>query len=491
MRAIQILFIVLFLSFFGASQVVFNTIKHDFGELESYSSRYVDIILENKGAKEAWVLSVKKPMEVAYIISNQIIPADSSTVLRFQVNPKQKGRFSYDIKVFTSNQDHATSIKLTGNIRDIQQDNTSSFTACPTFNDRPGGKNPNVFDLTVVTIDKESKEELSNSNVTLIQGGEAIWAKITDRKGKIKEDATLGLSYFYATHDGYYPAELGSYVNFKRNFIVIELEKDKTIIVEPPVVLEPPIIDTTVIAIVEPPVVIEETPEPPSEIEVIFEIETRLENELDPSDETAITSEAPPSFTDLDRNDFSEEFFNPVNVVFVLDVSSSMKQVDKIELMKYSLMQLTEMLRPQDKFSIVTYASDARVLLKPTSGREKDEIKDEIRALKAFGYTSGGDGIKLGFKTANRAKISNGTNHVIIITDGAFNRNSDDYKHYIKKYKRKGITMSVVGVRNKTVDEEDMKEAARLGGGHYVPIMKLSDAQHNLKQEIRLQSYKF
>ena len=51
--------------------------------------------------------------------------------------------------------------------------------------------------------------------------------------------------------------------------------------------------------------------------------------------------------------------------------------------------------------------------------------------------------------------------------------------------------MSVVGVRNKTVDEEDMKEAARLGGGHYVPIMKLSDAQHNLKQEIRLQSYKF
>ena len=64
-------------------------------------------------------------------------------------------------------------------------------------------------------------------------------------------------------------------------------------------------------------------------------------------------------------------------------------------------------------------------------------------------------------------------------------------KKYIKKYRRKGIIMSVVGVRNKTVDEEDMKEAAQLGGGRYVPVMKLSDAQHNLKQEIRLQSYKF
>ena len=472
----------------GNSQVEFNTIKHDFGDLESYSSRYVDIILDNKGSKEAWVLSVKKPMNVAYIISKQIIPADSSTIIRFQVNPKQKGRFSYDIDVFTSNQNEATKIKLIGNLRDIQQDNSSSFTDCPTFNDRPGGKNPNDFDLTVVTIDKDTKEELSNSTVTLIQGGQAIWVNITDRKGKIKENATLGLSYFYATHEGYNSAELGSYVNFKRNFVVIELEKDKTVVEEPPVVVVPPI-DTTTIAVNDPPVVIEEIPEP--EEEIIIEIETHLENEFEPEEETSIVVDAPPSFTDLDRDDFSEEYFKPVNVVFILDVSSSMKQVDKIELMKYSLMQLTDMLRPQDKFGIVTYASDARVLLKPTSGAAKDEIKDEIKALKAFGYTSGGSGIKLGYKTAKRAKISNGKNHVVIITDGAFNRNSNGYKKYIKKYRRKGITMSVVGIRNKTVDEEDMKEAAQLGGGRYVPVMKLSDAQHNLKQEIRLQSYKF
>ncbi|HIP32898.1 MAG TPA: VWA domain-containing protein [Crocinitomicaceae bacterium] len=489
MRILISIILVLF-SFFGNSQIKFNTIKHDFGDLEPYSSRYVDIILENYGSKEAWVLSVKKPMEVAYIISKQIIPVDSATVLRFQVNPRKKGKFSYEIMVFTSNQDEATSIKLTGNLLDLQQDNTSSFTACPTFNDRPGGRNSNDFDLTVVTIDKETKEELSNSTVTLIQGGQAIWAKVTDRKGKVKEDATLGLSYFYATHEGYYPAELGSYVNFKRNFIVLELEKDKTVIEEPPVAVIPPI-DTTTIAIAEPPVIIEEVPVPEEEIEIIIEVETHLEEELEPSEETTITVDAPPSFTDLDREDFSEEYFNPINVVFVLDVSSSMKQVDKIELMKYSLMQLTDMLRPQDKFAIVTYANDARVLLKPTSGAAKEEIKDEVKALKAFGYTSGGSGIKLGYKTAKRAKISNGTNHVIIITDGAFNRNSDDYKRYIKKYRRKGITMSVVGVRNKTVDEEDMKEAAQLGGGRYVPIMKLSDAQHNLKQEIRLQSYKF
>ena len=152
------LFLSIFVCSIGYSQIEFNAIKHDFGDLESYSSRYVDIILDNKGSKEAWVLSVKKPMNVAYIISKQIIPVDSSTIIRFQVNPRQKGKFSYDIDVFTSNQAEATKIRLTGNLKDLQQDNGSAFTDCPTFSDRPGGRNPNEFDLTVVTIIKRQEK---------------------------------------------------------------------------------------------------------------------------------------------------------------------------------------------------------------------------------------------------------------------------------------------------------------------------------------------
>ena len=474
MRTIHILFIFFLIPVWGITQVAFNSTRHDFGDLESYDLRYIDIVLSNKGQKEAWVLSVKKPREVAYIISNQIIPKDSTTVLRFQINPKEKGRFNYSIDVFTSDKGEATKIKLTGILRDLDVNNPSSFTACPTFSDRPGGGNPNDFDLTVVTIDKDSREELSNSNVTMIQNGRAIWENTTNRKGIIKEDATLGLSYFFAEHEGYYSAEKGQYVNFRRNHVLIELERDRTIVEAPPV-----LIDTTTLVVIEP------------EPEIIIEIETNEPDVEEAPPITTIETNVPVLLTDLDRDNFDEEYFNPVNVVFILDVSSSMKQVDKIELMKYSLMQLTDMLRPQDKFSIVTYATDSRVILKPTSGSEKEKIKNEIEELKAYGYTAGGSGIKLGYKTALTSKISNGTNHVILITDGAFNRNSDDYKRYIKKYLKKGITMSVVGIRNKTGDKLEMEESATLGGGRYVPILKLEDAKHNLKNEIRVQSYKF
>ena len=462
----------LFLCFLSFGQLKFSTTKYDFGDLEPYSARYVDIALENIGQKEEWILRVQKTMEVTYITSKQIIPVDSTTIIRLHVNPRKKGRFSYDVEIYTSDQDEATKVKLVGSISDLPQDGGNMFTACPSFGDRPGGKEPNGFDLTVVTIDKETREPLSKSKVTMLQGGQPIWTNNTDKKGKIKEEATLGLSYFYATHDGYNPTELGAYVNFKRNYIILELTRNE----DPPVIIE---VDRTTIAVVDPP------------DEIIIEIEEELEEALISSiDSTSIPEEVPTALGELDPDDFTEANFDPINVVFVLDVSSSMQQADKIELMKYSLNQLTDMLRSQDKMAIVTYANDARVLLPPTTGGNKTKIKEEVGKLKAFGYTSGGSGIKLGYKQAVKGKISNGKNHVIVITDGAFNRNSDNYKKYVKRYKKKGITLSVIGIKNKSTEEVKMRENAQFGGGRYIPIFGLADAQHNLKQEIRILTFK-
>lgn len=472
------LFFSFLISSFGFAQVDFSMTQHDFGDLEPYSARYVDLKLTNNGQKQEWLLTVKKTVEVSYIVSKQIIDMDSSIVIRLHVNPSKKGRFVYNIDVFTSDRAEAVSIKLTGNLSELPQDGSNMLSQCPNFSDRPEGRNPNQFDLTVVTVDKETKGPLSQSSVTLLQNGEPIWMKETDKKGKIVKDATLGLSYFYATHDGYFPAELGAYINFKRNYIVVELEKDATIVVPTP----PP----TDIAVVDPPEEIEIT----IEINEPKEVETHLEEELTTPDISTTQTDTPPAFHELDPEDFDEANFKPINVVFVLDVSSSMSGADKMELMKYSLYQLVDMLRPQDKIGIVTYSTETSVLLRTTNGDQKDEIKEVVRKLRPGGQTSGGAGIKAGYKLASRSTLTDGVNHVIVITDGAFNRNSDDYKKSVRKYKAKGINLSVVGIQNKEKEETEMRDAAKLGGGNYIPIFKLVDAQHNLKQEIRALTFR-
>lgn len=475
MRFFFLSFFFLCLQFTATTQVMFSTTKHDFGNIESYEPRYVDIILSNKGDKQEWLLSVKKPLEVVYIPSNQFIEKDSSIYVRLQVNPKTKGKFSYKVEIYTSDRNEPEIIKLTGSLNSVDENSSNMFTACPTFGERPGGKNPYGFDLTVITIDKETKEPLAKSDVTLIQSGQPVWTKFTDRKGKITEEASLGFSYFYARHDGYYPAEEGAYINFKRNQVILELERDPTA-------------NTEIIA--EVPKDEEEIEE--EEVEITIEIGEPLED-LSQKKDTAFIKEleVPESMSSLEDDNFDDELFDAINVVFVLDVSSSMNKGDKMELMQYSLYQLTDMLRSQDRMGMVTYASKAKVVLEPTSGADKAKIKEQVGALDAGGYTSGGLGIKLGIKQANKGFIKGGVNHVIIITDGAFNRNSSDYRKAVRKAKRKGIHLSVVGIKIKPISEENMKKAAKAGGGHYVPIHELSDAQNNLKQEIRALTYKF
>lgn len=461
--------ILLYGSFCTLSQLSFDKVKHDFGDLTAFSDRFVDVVIKNSGNKKEYILSVKKPKEVVYIVQKQFIEKDSSIVLRFQVNPSQKGKFNYTIDVFTSDKQEASQIKLSGNLKEIAPNETSAFTACPDFNQRPGGKNTNDFHLTVITIDKQTRGLLSNSSVVLLQNGQPVWDKKTNKNGEIIEESTLGFSYFYATHDGYFPTELGAYINFNRNYIVIELDQN------PAMCLPASILKDTIIT------------EPVAEI--TLDISESLEQELQ-NEQAETNIETPKELAALDNNNFDEQYFKPVNVVFVLDISSSMRQADKLELMKYSLYQLVDMLRPQDKITLVTYSSDSRVLLSTTTCADKEKINSAVASLEASGYTAGGEGIKLGFKQAYKAFIPDGANQVIIITDGAFNRDSDDYLKSVKKYHKKGITLSVVGVKNKDVDAEKMKKAAENGGGRYIPIHKLSDANSNLKQEIRLSAFR-
>lgn len=486
-----ILLVFCLFQFIGFGQMEFSLTKHDFGDLESYDNRFVDLEITNHGSKQGYILSVRKPSEVVYIQNHALIAKDSTVTVRFQVNPKQKGRFNYEIQVFTSDKGEATIVKLSGNLKSIGQNATSSLTACPDFNSHPAGRKANSFEMTVITIDKETREELSQSTVSMIQGGKIAWSSKTDKRGKIRKEGTIGLAYFHAKHMNYLPAEKGAFVSNERNQIIIELEKDPKKIDEPPLArqdeivieIEPTKPDTP--AVPETPVVtsneiVVETPVTPS---VSEEIEWSTE------ETTNLEVETPIALTEIPSDNFDESYFKPVNVTFVLDISSSMIHEDRLELMKYSLNQLSDMLRPQDKVTIVTYATDTKILLPTMPGSEKEAMQTIVGKLKASGMTAGGEGIKMGYKQAEKAFIQGGVNHVIIITDGGFNKKSEDFKKYIEEGKKKGIELSVVGIKNQEKDVASMKEIAALGGGTYIPIFKLIDAQENLRQAIRVLSF--
>ena len=118
----------------------------------------------------------------------------------------------------------------------------------------------------------------------------------------------------------------------------------------------------------------------------------------------------------------------PTNLVFLIDVSGSMQDENKLPLVQQSLNLLTDQLRSQDKVAIVVYAGNAGLILPPTSGTDKRKIKEAIDQLEAGGSTAGGAGIQLAYKVAKEHFIEGGNNRVILCTDGDFNigASSDD-----------------------------------------------------------------
>jgi Ca-activated chloride channel family protein len=175
------------------------------------------------------------------------------------------------------------------------------------------------------------------------------------------------------------------------------------------------------------------------------------------------------------------------NLVFLLDVSGSMNQPNKLPLLIRSLVLLTGQLNEQDSVSIVVYAGASGVVLKPTQGDEKTKIKQALVSLSAGGPTNGQAGIELAYNMAEQAFIKGGVNRVILATDGDFNVGITSHKRLIEliKHKRqKGIALSTLGFGQGNYNDHLMEQLADAGNGNYAYIDTIHEARKVLVDEM-------
>ena len=175
------------------------------------------------------------------------------------------------------------------------------------------------------------------------------------------------------------------------------------------------------------------------------------------------------------------------NLVFLIDVSGSMNASNKLDLLKKGLYLLVDNLRSKDKVSIVVYAGAAGVVLAPTSGKNKDKIKDAISNLNAGGSTAGGAGIELAYKLAKEHFIKNGNNRILLATDGDFNvgvSNENELERLIVEKRNDNIFLSVLGFGTGNLQDSKMEILADKGNGNYNYIDNILEAKKVLVTEL-------
>ncbi len=188
----------------------------------------------------------------------------------------------------------------------------------------------------------------------------------------------------------------------------------------------------------------------------------------------------------LKGKDISLENVPPSNLVFLLDVSGSMEDPNKLPLLKAALNVLVDRLREKDKVSIVVYAGAAGLVLPPTSGAEKQKIRDAIDNLSAGGSTAGGAGIELAYKIAEENFSKGGNNRVILATDGDFNvgaSNDRSMESLIEEKRKTGVFLTCLGFGMGNYKDSKLETLADKGNGNHAYIDTMQEAQKVLGTE--------
>jgi len=169
--------------------------------------------------------------------------------------------------------------------------------------------------------------------------------------------------------------------------------------------------------------------------------------------------------------EFEDEDRPPANLVFLIDVSGSMQDHNKLPLLRESLEMLVAELPAYDQVAMVVYAGASGLVLPSTSCKSKGEIRDAITRLQAGGSTN---------DVATENFIEGGINRVILATDGDFNvgtTNRGDLTELIEEKAKSGVFLSVLGFGMGNLKDATLETLADKGNGNYAYIDNINEAQ--------------
>jgi Ca-activated chloride channel family protein len=118
------------------------------------------------------------------------------------------------------------------------------------------------------------------------------------------------------------------------------------------------------------------------------------------------------------KDDWAEQEYTAKDIVFVLDTSGSMAEAGKMEKARAALLYGIRILRPQDRFNVVSFAGEERlmeqrIITADDLGRKRGE--DFVQSLRPVGGTNINQSLLAAmqqFESGNRPKI------LIFLTDG-------------------------------------------------------------------------
>lgn len=406
-----------------------------YGNTSPATEWVVDVHIQNTSGKKDFLLRHTFSHEYEVLFTSKTLLPDSSITMRVKFIPRMKGEYKENIELFFAGMNEPVILPVRAI---VDYKNPDDHIPCPDFGKLAADCcTDNMF--LVEVVDSKTFSPIVNAEVLISEEGKERMKLRTGSSGKVSQSIPISYYTIQAGAEGYTSGKVQSYINHRKSYFRIELDRNET---------------QTRAA----------------------EIATQLPARVSLDSSQVIEHVLP------------ESLFRPSNFVFLLDVSSSMSERDKLELMKKALSRLTAVLRPGDKISMVTYASRATVVLPTVSGDMKADVLGILNALTAGGSTSGAKGFDASYKMLKKSFIKGGNNQLIVITDGVFQpADQVEIEKLVRKSAKKKLTTSVVGIQCVSFAARKLSEISHAGGGSFLAIDDAED-MNILIDEMKIRS---
>lgn len=421
-KAYRLVFaMVLLCHFHGKSQIEIQPARLDFGTTNEETEWVVDVHISNKNDKKDFLLSANFSHEYEVLYTSKMIEVDSTITMRVKFIPREKGAFSEDIQLYFASSTTPFIIPVRAM---VDYRNPQENIPCPDFSRLAADCcADNMFIVEVV--DADTGLPVEDATIRIMEQDITRMKILTNATGKVSQAIPIGYYRLFVSHKDYTSNEVTSYINHRKAYFKIPIKR----VVKADTLAMQPV---------------------PSLPEVKAE--------------------------DSDFVLLPEDQYKPNNFVFLLDVSSSMSQGEKLLLMKRALNQLILVLRSGDKITLISYADDSKTILPATSGNEKEKIKTLIEDIQVGGSTSGAKGFKSAYKALKNAQIDNGNNQLVVITDGVF-QPADQFEinKLVKKSAKKKFITSIVGIQCASFAILKLTELTSMGNGSFLLVEDEND----------------
>lgn len=445
----QLLFITLqILSFnLALGQVIIPKNQHQFGDLEYFNNDTAYFSIQNTSSKNIYLLSTQPSDEYLVLVSSKTIAPGETMEIGIVYFTDKKGKFSLNVPLFFSHSNEPVNFNIKGNIKNIHP---NALSHCPSIENSAPLK-PKQMPLTVVVKDKETGEILSHSKIKIQLNNLEITCAQPFQGNKYKCKCDYGYLRFVAESQGYDPNESFFKYDAQNFYHEIFLEKQN----------------------------------------IIVSNQDSLKNEekVKPKD----TLRYIPVLVSKDSNIVEEELiYKPNHLIFVIDISGSMKDSIKLNFLKQSVNTLINQLRANDYMTLITYAGRSKVVFEFVNGTNKQKIMETIDTMTAKGGSYGSEALLTAYQIATQHFIPDANNQIFLATDGLFNggklSSEDLYKIAKKEFQKNNIKLSTIGFGNNLNALDFLQKLSKNGGGNYLTINSLPADLNILIDEVKKQS---